>query len=286
MIIGTAWYGFRRFSVENYMAAAGALSLRHIEVPLYGHIIHDYLFNLRDTAALRRLADEAGVEMHAGVAALDLAQPFDIRGLPIGVEAVEFNVALGRRIIDVGAELGLQVIRLTEPNIGEVHLHLADQYMEDYGHALRGLGNYAADRGIKVVAENYGLTSIQMKTLLDAADHPNVGTLFDPCNYLRIGEDPTKALSLLGHKVFYCHVKDTSIDDKRTAEQLFPGSRWKPSVAVGAGDIDWSTVLATLSLTYSGVLAIECEMPDDVVLATMQSRNYLRDRLAALEGSL
>ncbi len=48
-----------------------------------------------------------------------------------------------------------------------------------------------------------------MRMLLDAAGHPNVGTLFDPCNYFRLGDDPVAAFDTLQDKVFYCHLKGT-----------------------------------------------------------------------------
>lgn len=275
MLAGSAWYGFREFTAANYFATAAALALRFVEIPLYWHVVEDPLFNLRRPDDLRRAAGDAGVEMYAGVAALDLAPPFDIRGLPISDDAVTFNLALAKRVVDLGAELGLRVVRLTEPNVDSPHLDIADEYMEAYGTALSDLGTYAEQRELQVVAENYGLTSTHMRTLLDAADHDNVGTLFDPCNYFRIGEDPLAALKAIGDKVFYCHLKDTLANDPRTPDQLFPGSRWRPSVAVGQGDIDWEALIPALAAVYRGVAAIECETAGDVVAATTQSRDFL-----------
>ncbi len=263
------------------MATAASLHLRYVEVPLYWHIIEDAKFDPRRSQDLLRLVERSGVELHAGVAALDLAAPFDILGNPIEDEVVAFNLVVARRVIDVGATLGLEVVRLTEPNIGETHLNVADSYMETTGSALRELGSYADDKGVKVVAENFGLTALQMRTLLDAADHPNVGTLFDPCNYMRMGVDPLEALRLVSDRIFYCHFKDTIAKDPRSPDELYAGSRWRPSVAVGAGDIDWAMLIPALCEVYDGVVAFECEMPDDVVAATAQSRDYVASILAA-----
>ena len=41
----------------------------------------------------------------------------------------------------------------------------------------------------RIAIENYGLTSRQILQVLDAANHPAVGTLYDPCNYYRHGQD-------------------------------------------------------------------------------------------------
>jgi len=275
VIGGTAWYGFRELTASNYFSTAAALGLTAVEIPLYWQVVEDSLFDLRRTDDLLHLAEDTGVEMHAGVAAIDIATPFDIRGLPIGEEAVAFNKVLAKRVIDVAAVLGLSVVRVVEPNIDAKNLHLAESYMEDYGTALRDLADYAESRGLQIVAENYGVTAGQMRVLIDAADHPNVGTLFDPCNYFRIGDDPLDALRLIGDKVFYCHLKDTVVNDPRTEGELFPGSRWRPSVAVGHGDIDWQALLPAIASLYSGVAAIECEMPENVVTATAQSRDFL-----------
>ncbi len=276
---GTAWYGFRELSVSNYFSTAAALGLTAVEVPLYQHVIQDIMFSLRRPRDLLNLAEETGVRMHAGVAQIELSTPFDKRGLPITEDTVTFHKALALRVIDVAAELGLEVARIVEPNLNPENLHLADAYMETYGEGLAHLGAYAETRGLRIVAENYGLNAQQMRTLLDAADHPNVGTLFDPCNYFRLGDDPLTALQLLGDKVYYCHLKDAKVNETRSEDVLFVGSRWRPSVAVGQGDMDWATLLPALTSLYSGVAAIEYEMPDDVVTATTQSRDFLVSEL-------
>lgn len=282
MIGGTAWYGFRELTASNYFSIAATLGLTSVEIPMYWQVVEDNLFDLRRTDDLLRLADKAGVRMHAGVAAIELSTPFDIRGLPIGEDWVAFNKILAKRVIDVSAALELQVVRLVEPNVEPENLAVAETYLEAYGIALRDLGDYAEQRGLLVVAENYGTTAKQMRMLLDVADHTNVGTLFDPCNYARIGDDPVDALNLIGDKILYCHLKDTRDNDSRASDELFPGSRWQPSVAVGHGDIDWHTLLPALASIYSGVAVIECEMPDDVVAATTQSRDLLVAELGEL----
>lgn len=281
MIGGTAWYGYREWSAANYFSSAAALGLTSVEIPLYWQIVEDNLFNLHRTDDLLRLAEESGVRMYAGVAAIELATPFDIRGLPIDEDSITFHKALAKQVVNVAARSGLEVARIVEPNVDPENLHLADAYMETYGKALAELGDYAETRGVRIVAENYGIDANHMRMLLDAADHPNVGTLFDPCNYFRIGDDPVAALELMGNKVFYCHLKDTVKNDPRTKDELFPGSRWRPSVAVGRGDIDWSALLPALESVYSGVAVIECEMPEDVVPATTQSRDFLVAELGA-----
>lgn len=87
-----------------------------MEVPLYWQIIDGPHFDLRRTGLLN-LPEKAGVHMHAGSAALDLAPPFDIFGLPVSNEALDFNIASAKRVIDLRAELRLELVQLVEPNV-------------------------------------------------------------------------------------------------------------------------------------------------------------------------
>lgn len=155
--------------------------------------------------------------------------------------------------------------------------------MEAYGQAMHDLGDYAAERGIKIVVENYGLTSEQVNWLLDAADHPAVGTLYDPCNYHRIGEDPLSALKNLGQRVYYCHLKDAFYQDPRHPDSLFEGSRWPPSEAVGEGEIVWGPILAELATFYDGYLCFEYEIAKDVMRGTRVSVEHIRQVAAELD---
>ena len=281
MRLAAAYYGFREQTQANYFEMAAALGLRCVEIPLYWHLIEDdYVRMSRATIeVLLETARTAGVRAVSSVSAFDIAGSFDMQGDSIDESAVVFARAAARRAIDVGAELGLEVLRITEPNIPPERLNEARSYMEAYGHAARELGIYAADRGVRIVIENYGVTSDQMAWLLDAADHPAVGTLFDPCNYFRMGEDPLAALVRLEGRIYYCQLKDAVAGDQQPGAPLFPGSRWAPSRAIGEGDIDWAPILRTLARSYEGYLAIEYEISADVMRGTRASIAALR-RLA------
>jgi len=277
MKMSTAWFRFRTFSPANYFVAAAGLGVEYVEVTLYSDSSKWFGPGLPDE--MRRLAETCGVRMVAGVCALDLAAPFDELGRPLTEDFAEYNRILALRAIDQAADLGLDIVRITEPNIGPQHQHLAEQYLEDTGLALRPIADRAESKGIQVAVENYGLTSDQMVALLDAADHDNVGTLFDPCNYARMGEDPLAALLNVQDRIVYCHLKDTRNDEQGTPEAFFAGSRFRPSVAVGDGDIDWGPLLEKLTETYSGYASIEYENVDDLLLGTRRSLEHVAARL-------
>jgi len=284
MEFSTAWHGFRNMTPTNYFSAAAALGISNVEVPLYSHSLSSW-FGPIAPGDVRRLAEECGVEMVAGVSALELAAPFDELGRPLSERQARTNQDVALVLIDIASDLGLDVVRITEPNIGRENQYLAERYVADYAKALRPIGEYADSKGIKVAVENYGFAQAQMDMLLQAADHSNVGTLFDPCNYARMGEDPLAALRLVKGRIFYCHLKDTKDDEERDPSSLFPGSRWRPSVAVGDGDIDWAPLLSELTSVYDGYVSLEYEHEDDVILGTRRSLEYTNKVLDSIEAS-
>jgi sugar phosphate isomerase/epimerase len=284
MKMSTAWFRFRGFSPANYFMAVAGLGIEYVEVTLYSDSSKWFGPVLPDET--RRLAQDCGVRMVSGVAALDLAGPFDELGRPLTDEAAGYSRVMGLRAIDQAEALGLDVVRITEPNIGPEHQHLAEKYVNDIGVALCPIADRALDKGIQVAVENYGLTSDQMVWLLDAADHENVGTLFDPCNYARMGEDPLEALLKIQDRVVYCHLKDTRSDEQGSPEAFFPGSRFRPSVAVGDGDIDWTPLLTKLTESYNGYASIEYENVDDLLLGTRRSLDYVAATLQQTDRSM
>lgn len=274
--VSTAWFGFRNMTPANYFSTAAALGIRHVEVPLYSYRLDNW-YGRVPIEHVVELASECGVKMVAGVANLNLAAPFDTQGRPLSVEAAETNRMIALRVIDIANDLGLGVIRIAEPAVDSHNQDAAEQYMIDYGTALGPIGDYAQERGIRIALENYGITIEQMDLMLGAADHANVGTLFDPCNYARMGLDPLEAVRRFKGRISYCHLKDTSGEESRDPDQLFVGSRYRPSLAVGDGDIDWSSLLPELVSDYQGYASIEYENDDDVVLGTRRSIEFLTE---------
>ncbi|GMQ94667.1 MAG: hypothetical protein BMS9Abin12_2170 [Acidimicrobiia bacterium] len=275
---GAAWYGFREQTPTNYFEMVAGLGLRYVEVPLLWQIVDGQLFNFRLNARIDEVSDaatRAGVQIVSSVSHFDLAGDYAMLGEEVDESRRRFGLAAARRAIDIGARLGLEVMRITEPGIRPDRLEEAESTMEALGKVLSELGDYADQYGIKIAVENYELTSQQVLWALEAADHSAVGTLYDPCNYFRIGEDPLDALRKLRGWVVYGHLKDQIRNDERDPNLLFPGSRWAPSVAVGDGDIVWEPILAELADSYDGYLCYEYEMPADVMVGTRRSHNHV-----------
>jgi len=274
--LSTAYFGFRNMTPTNYFSVAAALGIRHVEVPMYSHTL-DPWFGRVTPREVVALASECGVKIVAGVANLGLAAPYDTHDRPLSADEAVTNSEIALRLIDIAERLGIEVLRIVEPRVGPANQNIADQYMIDYGKALGPIGDYAAESGVRIAVENYGITIDQMELLLETADHENVGTLFDPCNYARLDNDPLEAVKRLRDKIVYCHLKDLSRDEKRPADELFVGSPYRPSLAVGDGDIDWASLLPELARNYTGYTSIEHENDNDVVFGTRQSIRFLAE---------
>ena len=281
MKLGLAWFGFRKETATNYFEMAAALGARYVEIPLkegllgMGRPRFQNIVSKQDIDTLKSLSKNAGVRMVTSVSDLELAETFDVSGNEIDASVIAFFNATAIRVIELGSQLGLEVLRIAEPSVVPKRLQEAYDYMVAYGRALRTLGDYAEKHNVQIAVENYGITSEQVNWALNAADHPAVGTLYDPCNYHRIGEDPLDALKNLGQRVFYCHLKDAIRHDPRNPTELFSNSRWPPSVAVGEGEIDWGPILAELSSFYKGYLCFEYEIAEDVMRGTRQSIEHI-----------
>lgn len=134
--------------------------------------------------------------MVASISSFDLAGDFNIPGKCIDQSTKDFGIAASKRVIDIASQLGLEIAWITETNIPSELPEIAENYLINYGSALNQLGQYGADNGVVVAVENYGVGSDQTNLILDTAGHKKVRTLFDPCNYFRVGEDPLEAIKI------------------------------------------------------------------------------------------
>jgi sugar phosphate isomerase/epimerase len=294
MKLGAAWYGFGEQTPSNYFEMAAALGLQYAEIPLYGFSLEDW-YRYRGTGVAYRgsgdiegvanAAREAGVRIVSGVSALNIAG--EIRGKELDLSGVEFAMAQARRAIDVGAMLDVEVIRLAEPlHLEAEEMDVADPYLQGFAEAFHTLGDYAAERGLRIAIENFGFTADQINRVLDLADHPAVGTLYDPCNYYRHGGDPLAALKKLGKRVYYCHLKDASFPYPAHQPDSLPLAHsgqmqpWWWIRPLGQGNVEWAPILAELATFYTGYICLEHDIRDNVMWGTRTGIAYIK-RLAA-----
>ena len=154
---------------------------------------------------------------------------------------------------------------------------------------LRGLGDYAAERGLKV-----GVETMQPDSARDYAQlfadlrHPAVGAAIDT-GHIRgsrdIGLPPERRdsddararfngvlnslVADLADKVVHFHISDVRASD------------WADHRQIGSGIIDFARLFGTIRrIRYRGVFVLELEEPD-VVAAVEHSKTYVERLLAA-----
>lgn len=135
---------------------------------------------------------------------------------------------------------------------------------------LRELGDYAADREIKIALEIHGgimANAAECQRTMSEVDHENVGINFDTGNILFYNEalsaaDATKELEALAKHVFHIHLKDI-VRGETKGEHVLP--------PLGKGEVDFRKVFDILhAADFYGPFSFEVEtfhgvtMSDDI----------------------
>lgn len=91
-----------------------------------------------------------------------------------------------------------------------------EKTLAQIGRSLRELGEFAAGHGVQIRLEVHGKeTSLvpNIKTILDVADHPNVGACWN-CNQSDLdGAGFDSNFDLLKNKIFTVHMRDLYLDE-------------------------------------------------------------------------
>ncbi len=127
--------------------------------------------------------------------------------------------------------------------------------LDRVGRALRALGPFGEDHGVRVLLETHGdfFRAPDVKAVMEIADHPHVGVLWDTHHPYRFGGDSGgETVRLIGPYIAHTHFKD-SIPD--------PGyERGFRYVHFGDGDVPQTSFLRLLKgMDYKGFLTFEHE---------------------------
>lgn len=91
-----------------------------------------------------------------------------------------------------------------------------DRTLEQIGRALRELGEFGAGHGICLRLEVHGAgTSLlpNIKAIMDAADHPNVGVCWNSNDTDMAGAGFDHNFDLVKDKIFSCHMRDLYLEN-------------------------------------------------------------------------
>lgn len=158
--------------------------------------------------------------------------------------------------------------------------------------AICRVADYAAEKGICTMSENYGFLfedSDRMEKLVNAVARPNYGLTVDIGNFVCVGEDPVTAVGRLAPYAFFAHIKDFHI---KSASKPNPGADFFRSrtgdylrgAMIGQGDVPVFGCLSALKNSgYDGYASIEFEGVEDCLYALAVDAENLRRYLGRLE---
>ncbi|HEX4228048.1 MAG TPA: sugar phosphate isomerase/epimerase family protein [Bryobacteraceae bacterium] len=133
----------------------------------------------------------------------------------------------------------------------------------------------ARDHDIKLALENHiDFDSDEILSVIERVGSPFLGVNFDTGNFVRLLDDPIRAMTKLGKYTYATHVKDLKIQRGAPADEWFFFS----STPVGDGIVDNRKLAELLAEAgYTGFLAVEIDFlhPD-----------YSDDEDAAVEKSV
>jgi sugar phosphate isomerase/epimerase len=166
-------------------------------------------------------------------------------------DAAKLGAAMAetRRFIDIASAIGAPYVRVfgNEYVKGmpreEVHAYIA--------RGLRELGEYARPRGVTVLLESHGefVTSPALVDLMQRADSPAVGILWDAHHTFVAGEPTETSVAQLGRWIRHTHLKDS-----------VPAGNGRKYVLTGRGEVPVKQQIAALARTgYEGFYSLEWE---------------------------
>ncbi len=155
--------------------------------------------------------------------------------------------------------MGADVMRVTGSSLmfrHEPHGPQIEALSKQFKEAIK----IAEDNDIKLAVENHiDYTGEEILQLLENVNSKNFGVNFDTGNFLRLLDDPIKAMEILAPHVFAVHLKDLQINPRMARPNdwfFFSG------VPVGEGLIDNQVLANILNKTdFKGFLAVEIDHP-------------------------
>jgi 3-oxoisoapionate decarboxylase len=181
--------------------------------------------------------------------------------------------------------IGADVMRVVGSSLmfrNQPHEPQLERLTRMFSEAVRIAEKY----GIRMAVENHiDFTADEMLRLLTAVNSPYLGINFDTGNFVRLLDDPVKAMAKLAKYVYATHIKDLKPQKGVAADEWYFFS----STPVGDGIIDNMELARLLARAeYQGFLAVEIDFlhPDyngDEDRAVAQSIQELKKIAAAVE---
>ena len=260
MKVGIDSYCYHRFFGDVYPGQ---------EKPPKDWTVHDFLKRAKELEVDGVSLESLFLPAHAdGAWFQDLKAQLDDAGLdrvyawghPDGLERGQNWTAYEEMVASIpkAKAIGADVMRVVGSSLmfrHEPHGPQIKALVEMFKKAIK----IAEDAGIKMAVENHiDFTGEEILQLLGEVDSPNFGLNFDTGNFLRLLDDPIKAMEKLAPYVMATHVKDLMPDKNYSPNDWF----FFAGVPVGEGLIDNQALAALLQKAgFKGFLAVEVDHP-------------------------
>lgn len=259
----------RKMTLEEFLERSRALAVDGVS--LESCYINADLGYLRD---IKDVLDEYG---------LDRVWAWGHRdGLEGGTSESAFQQMIAH--LQCAQAIGAKVMRIVGSSRkfrNEPHLPQIDRLVG----MLREAAKVAEDCNVRLAIENHiDFTSEEILSLIERVGTPFLGVNFDTGNFVRLLDDPLKAMAKLAKYCYATHVKDLKIQKNAPADEWYFFS----SAPVGEGIINNRKLAELLSgAGYEGFLAVEVDFlhpdyGDDEDAAVEQSVKELRKIAAGL----
>ncbi len=292
MKIGVSSYSFIRLVTSGQMEQKAIIAKTKeigFDVIEFSKIVVPEGKTLPDYAAeLRAEADRVGIDIVNYTVGADFLKGSD-GDLQAEIERVKAEV-------DIAEILGVPGMR-HDASSGWPAEHVGpksfDAALPRLAEGCRAVTEYAAGKGIKTMIENHGWfcqESVRVEKLVNAVDHPNFGVLIDMGNFLCADDEPTVAVSRLMPHAFHCHAKDFHV---KSGNEPAPGRGWIGTrggnylrgAIIGHGNVPVLQCLRIMQREgYDGVLSIEYEGIEDVLLGIEIGHDNLRRLVSMVDG--
>ncbi|UUZ96347.1 sugar phosphate isomerase/epimerase [Paenibacillus sp. P25] len=230
----------------------------HIEIVPIGFTLDD---QPRLIEAIRRQAEEAGIELSNYAIAANFIQPDEA--------SYEAEIARVQKQVDIARDLGVRLMRhdVASRPIPEATLTRFHADLEKLAEACRRVADYAASFGIVTSVENHGYyiqASDRVQELVHAVGRDNFRTTLDIGNFMCADEDSVIATKKNIGIASMVHLKDFYLRpahrDPGKAGSARRAANFLRGAIVGQGDIDMWSVLRTIKESgYDGYISVEFE---------------------------
>ena len=203
-------------------------------------------------------------------------------GLEGGKNRKEFDAMLAN--LEYAGAVGAKVMRVVGSSLQfrfEPHGPQIERLSRMFSEAVK----QAEKQGIRMAVENHiDFNADEMLAILKNVSSPYLGLNFDSGNFVRVLDDPVKAMEKLARYVYATHIKDVSPMKGGSPKDWH---YWE-SVPAGKGIVNIPDVMKVLRRhKYNGVLAVELDCLREVWeedQAVEMSVNYLREQDAKLDS--